>query len=80
MFINLTINERVKLLSNKLISIFRNYIPNKKVRFKYDEAPWIDKNIKSALCKRSRLTKRYYANGQVQSDYNLLLSYSKKRT
>ena len=58
--------------SNTLINIFRNYIPNKKVRFEYGEAPWISKNIKSALCKRSRLTKRYYVNGQVQNDYNLL--------
>ena len=58
--------------SNTLINIFRNYIPNKKVRFEYGEAPWINKNIKSALCKRSRLTKRYYVNGQVQNDYNLL--------
>ena len=70
MFINLTINVRVELLSNTLINIFRNYIPNKKVKCKCGEAPWINKNMKSALRKRSRLTKRYYVNGQVQSDYN----------
>ena len=54
LFINLTINERVELLPNTLTNIFRNYIPNKKFKFKYDEAPWINKNIKSALRKRSR--------------------------
>ena len=64
----LTIRERVELLSNTLINIFRNYIPNKKVQFQYGEAPWINKNIKSALRNRSRLTKGYYVNGQVQSD------------
>ena len=78
MFINLTINERVELLSNMIINIFRNYIPNRKVEFKYDEAPRINKNIKSALRKISRLTRRYYVNGQVQSDYNLPQSHSKK--
>ena len=36
LFINL--NKRVELLSNALINIFRNYIPNKKVKFKYGEA------------------------------------------
>ena len=41
---------------------------------------WINKNINSALRKRSRLTKRYYVNGQVQSDYDLLQSHSKKCT
>ena len=78
MLINVTINERVTFLSNTLINVFRNYIPNKKVKFKYGEAPCINKNIKSVLSKRSRLTKRYYVNGQVQSDYNLLQSHSKK--
>ena len=46
LFINLTINERVELLSNTLIDIFRNYIPEKKVNFKYGEVPWVNKNIK----------------------------------
>ena len=76
LFINVTINERVKLLSNTLINMFRNYIPNKKIKFKHGEAPWRNENIKSALRKRSRLTKRRYVNGKVQSDYNLLQSHS----
>ena len=53
-------------------------IPNKKVKFENGEAPWINKNIKAALSKRYSLTKRYYVNDQVQSDYNLLLNHSKK--
>ena len=61
-----------------LISIFRNYIPSKKVKFKNGEAPWINKNKKPALRKRCRLIKRYDVNGQVQGYYNLLLSHSKK--
>ena len=80
LFINLTINERVELLSNTLINIFRNYFSNKKVKFKYGEAPCINKYRKSSLRRRSRFTKRYYVNGQVQSDYNLLLGHSKKCT
>ena len=48
--------------------------------FKYGETPLINKNIKSALRKRSRLTKRYYVEIQVLSNYNVLLSYSKKWT
>ena len=78
--INLTINEIVELLSNTLINIFKNYIPNKKIKFKHGEAPWINKNIKSSLRNRSRLTKRYYVNSQVQSDYDPLQSRSKRCT
>ena len=70
----------MELLSNTLINTFRNYIPNKKIKFKYGEALWINKNIKVALRKRFRLTKRYYVNGQVQSDFSLLPSHSKKCT
>ena len=70
----------MELLSNTLINTFRNYIPNKKIKFKYGEALWINQNIKVALRKRFRLTKRYYVNGQVQSDFNLLPGHSKKCT
>ena len=70
LFINLTITERVELLSDILINIFRNNIPNKKAKFKYGEAPWIYKNMKSSLRKRSRLTKRYYVNDQDNSDHS----------
>ena len=54
----------MELLSNTLINTFRNYIPNKKIKFKYGEALWINKNIKVALRKRFRLPKRYYVNAQ----------------
>lgn len=59
-----------------LINIFRNHATN--LKFKYDEGLQVTKNIKSALHKRARLTKRYHMNGQVESDYNLSLSQSKK--
>ena len=47
LFIKLMINEIVGLLSNTLINIFRNYIRNKKVKFKHVEAPCI--NIKAYI-------------------------------
>ena len=78
LFINLTINEKVEFLSNTLINRFMTYVTKKKFTFKCSEALWINKNIKSALRKRSTLTKRYYVNGLMQSDHNLLLSHPKK--
>ena len=35
---------------------------------------------KGVLPKRSKLTKRYYVNGQVECDYDLLRPYSKEFT
>ena len=52
LFTNLTIHERVKLLSNTLINIFRNYIPVKKVQFKYGQATWINK---SKVCFKQKI-------------------------
>ena len=40
MFINLTIYERVELLSYTLINIFINYIPNKTAKLQYGEGQW----------------------------------------
>ena len=82
MFINLTVIERVELLPSNLINIFRNYIPNNKVKFEYGEAPWINRNIESALCKRSRITKRYYANvvkcKVIMTCYLVILKYTQR--
>lgn len=65
LFLKLTINERLELLFNMLMNTFRNDIPNKKVKFRYGEALWINKYIKYASHKRSRLTKRHYVNGHM---------------
>ena len=41
---NLTIIEKLELLSNTLINLLRNYFPNKKnIKFKYGEASWVNK-------------------------------------
>lgn len=38
---------------NMQINTIGNYVPRKKGKFKYDEAPWICKNIKSTLRKKN---------------------------
>ena len=62
------------------MNIFRNYIPNIKVKLKYGGAPWIYKHIKSGISKRSVLNKKCYVNDQVQRYYHPLKTYSKKCT
>ena len=56
-FANISINEKVGLLKNTLLNIFRNYIPNKIVKCNYRDPPWITKQIKSKLKNRSIITK-----------------------
>ena len=63
-FESLSIYEKVGLLSNTLLNIFRNYIPNKIVKCSYRDPLWITKQIKSELKTRSKITKEYYMKGQ----------------
>ena len=65
-FENLSVNEKVGLLNNILLNIFRNYILNKIVKGSSGDLPWIKKPIKYKLKNRSKITKSYYKKGQVQ--------------
>ena len=56
-FENLSVDGKVKHLNKTLINIFRNYIPNKKIKCDYCQPHWINDTIKSSLKQRSKLTK-----------------------
>ena len=61
---SLSIDSKVDLLNETLLNIFRNYIPNKKIKCDYRQPPWMTNNIKRSLKERSKLTKCYYKNSQ----------------
>ena len=67
-FGNLSVDRKVDLLNETLLNIFRNYIPNKKIKFNYCQPPWMNDNIKRCLKERSKLTKFFYKNGQKRED------------
>ena len=59
-----SVNEKVGLLnSTLLLNIFRNYIPNKRVKCSYRDPPLITKEIKSKQT-TSKITKEFYRKGQ----------------
>ena len=59
-FSNKTADEKVKSLNNILSNIFRNFIPNKVIKFHCKYPNWVNPKIISSLRNRSKLTKRYY--------------------
>ena len=61
----LSVDRKVDPLNETLLNIFRNYIPNKKIKFNYCQPPWMNNNIKRCLKERSKLTKLFYKNGQI---------------
>ena len=75
-FENLSVDEKVELLNETLLNIFRNYIPNKKIKCDYRQPPWMTDDIKKSLKQRSKLTKYFYENGQRNSDHVKVLQKS----
>lgn len=51
---NLSVDEGIEHLNESLLNIFRNYVPNKKIKY---QPPGINDNIKSNLKQRSKLRK-----------------------
>ena len=67
-FSSLSVDGKVDLLNETLLNIFRNYIPNKKIKISYGQPPWMNDNIRNSLKIRSKLTKIYYKNGKGKED------------
>ena len=55
-FENLSVDEKVELLNETLLNIFRNYIPNKKVGCDHRLPPSMTDNIKKTLKLKSKST------------------------
>ena len=65
-FENLSVDEKVELLNETLLNIYRNYIPNKKIKCDYRQPPWMTDNIK-------KIPER-----KIEIDKNILQKRSKK--
>ena len=61
-------DSKVDILNETLLNIFWSYTPNKKNQCDYRQPPWMTNNIKRSLKESSKLTKRYYKNGQKKKD------------
>ena len=79
-FENLSVDEKVDFLNKTLLNIFRNYIPNKKIKCDYRQPPWMTDIIKKSLKERCKLTKFFYKNGQRKVDHDKVLEKSEECT
>ena len=77
-FENVSVDEKVELLNETLLNIFRNYIPNKKIKCDYRQPPWMTDNIDKN--KLTKLTNLFYKNGQRNSDHIKVLEKSEECT
>ena len=79
-FENLSVDEKVDFLNKTLLNIFRNYIPNKKIKCDYRQPRWMTDNIEKSLKERCKLTKFFYKNGQRKTDHDKVLEKSEECT
>ena len=79
-FKDLSVDEKVVLLNETLLSIFRNYIPNKKIKCDYRQPPWMTDKITTLRRDRHKLTKMFYKNGQKTTDREKVLIKSAECT
>ena len=76
----LSVDEKVDFLNKTLLNIFRNNIPNKKIKCDYRQPPWMTDNIKKSLKERCKLTKLFYKNGLRKIDHDKVLQKSEECT
>ena len=74
-FENLAVDEKVALLNQTLLNIFRNFIP-KKSKCGYQQLPWMSNETKNLLKERSKLTEYFYGCGQRESNCDKVLEKS----
>ena len=79
-FENLSVDEKADFLNKTLLNIFRNYIPNKKIKSNYRQPPWMTDIMKKSLKERCKLTKLFYKNGQRKVDHDKVLEKSEECT
>ena len=79
-FKSLSVDQKVELLNETLLNIFRNYILNKKIKCDCRQPPWMTDTIKKSLKLRSKLTKIFFKNGQKKPDFDKVLVQSEECT
>ena len=63
-----------------LLNIFRNYVPNKKIKCDYRQPPWMTDIMKKSLKETRKLTNFFYKNGQRKIAHDKVLEKSEECT
>ena len=71
-FANLNASEKAVILTNTIKNVCSNYIPNKVIKIREKDAPWMNSEIKKALLEKAKLYRRYVKKGRRNCDYQSL--------
>ena len=74
------VNKKVVILNECLKNICHNFIPNRMIKCNYRHPPWMTDDVKTKLKERSKLTKKYYKNCNMKSDFDMVIAKSNECT
>ena len=71
-FLNLNVNERVEMLTTTIMNVCSNYIPNKVIKVRDKDAPWMNPEIKHLILDKAKIYRKYVKNGKQDCDFQSL--------
>ena len=71
-FAGLDINGQVSLLSETILNVFANFIPNKIITVRSKDDVWMTAEVKRVLLEKGKIYERYVKRGRRQEDFETL--------
>ena len=71
-FNSLNIDERVKFLTECVLNVFYNFVPNKVITIRSKDTLWMTPEIKRMILEKAKIYRRYVKHGRNIADYQIL--------
>ena len=71
-FSNVNVNDRVIFVTECILNVFYNFVPNKMITVRNKDAPWMTPEIKKMILDKAKIYRRYVKKGRNTCDYELL--------
>ena len=71
-FNGLNIDERVKFLTECVLNVFCNLVPNKVITIRSKDTLWMTPEIKRMILEKAKISRRYGKHGRSIADYQIL--------
>ena len=71
-FLDLTVDRRVSILTQSVLNIFSNFVPNKVIVVKNKDAPWMTPDVKRMILEKAKIYRHYVKNARNAIDHQRL--------
>ena len=71
-FNGFNIDERVKFLTECVLNLFYNFVPNKVITIRSKDTMWMTTEIKRMILEKAKIYRRYVKHGRSIADYQIL--------